>query len=265
MTKYVGCIDLHDGQVKQIVGATLTTNDKTLATNYVSPHSPEYYSELYKKNNVLGTHVIKLGSNDLNDKAAMDALSAWPGKLQVGGGISLDNCKEWIERGADKVIITSWLFPNGELSWERLKEVSKAVGKDHLVVDVSCKRVVNEKGDNQWVVAMNKWQTLTNTVLDKQLFNKLSKFTSEFLVHAADVEGLCKGIDEELVVKLGEWCSDLTDVKVVYAGGAKSFEDLKLVDSLSKGKVDLTYGSSLDIFGGSVKFTDLVSWNNKLF
>lgn len=260
MTKYVGCIDLHDGQVKQIVGATLTTNDKELSTNFVSSKSPKYYSELYKANNVLGTHVIKLGSNEPNNISAEEALAAWPGKLQVGGGITIDNCQQWIEKGADKVIITSWLFPNGELSWERLEQVSNKVGKEHLVVDVSCKKVISN-GEVQWVVAMNKWQTLTNTVLNKELFNRLSEFTNEFLVHAADVEGLCKGIDEELVVKLGEWCDDLKDVKIVYAGGAKSLDDLEIVNKLSNGKVDLTYGSSLDIFGGNVKFRDLVDWN----
>ncbi|KAG0684528.1 Enzyme that catalyzes the fourth step in the histidine pathway [Pichia californica] len=260
MTKYVGCIDLHDGQVKQIVGSTLTTNDNELSTNYVSTHSPRYYAELYKNNNVLGTHVIKLGSN--NDIAAEEAIKGWPNKLQVGGGINIDNCQDWINKGADKVIITSWLFPNGELSWDRLKQISSVVGKDHLVVDVSCKRVNKENGEITWVVAMNKWQTLTKTTLNKQLFKDLSEYTTELLVHAADVEGLCKGIDEELVVKLGEWCQGLDDIKIVYAGGAKCIEDLDLVNKLSLGKVDLTYGSSLDIFGGNVKFTDLVAWNS---
>ncbi|ODQ48256.1 hypothetical protein PICMEDRAFT_31780 [Pichia membranifaciens NRRL Y-2026] len=262
MTRYVGCIDLHAGKVKQIVGSTLTTNDKLLATNYVSPHTPAYYAELYKQNNVLGTHVIQLGSNSENNCAAEEALRAWPNKLQVGGGVNLENCKEWIAKGADKVIITSWLFPDGELSWERLKQVSEAVGKEHLVVDVSCKRVPNaETGEITWVVAMNKWQTLTHTTLGKELFEQLKNYTTELLVHAADVEGLCKGIDEELVSKLGEWCEDWPEAKIVYAGGAKSLEDLNLVDRLSGGRVDLTYGSSLDIFGGSVKYTDLVAWN----
>lgn len=262
MTRYVGCIDLHAGKVKQIVGSTLTTNDKLLATNYVSPHTPAYYAELYKQDNVLGTHVIQLGSNSENNRAAEEALKAWPNKLQVGGGVNLQNCKEWIAKGADKVIITSWLFPDGELCWERLEQVSEAVGKDHLVVDVSCKRVPNaETGEISWVVAMNKWQTLTQTTLGKELFEKLKDYTTELLVHAADVEGLCKGIDEELVSKLAEWCEGWPEVKIVYAGGAKSLEDLNLVDKLSGGRVDLTYGSSLDIFGGSVKYTDLVAWN----
>ena len=259
MTKYVGCIDLHDGQVKQIVGSTLTTDNNDLSTNFVSSHSPAYYAKLYKEHNIFGTHVIKLGSNRPNDEAAIEALSAWPGSLQIGGGINIDNCKVWIARGADKVIITSWLFPNGGLSWDRLKEISSAVGKEHLVVDVSCKRQTIDGADS-WVVAMNKWQTLTNTTLSKELVHAMSEYTGEFLVHAADVEGLCQGIDEELVVKLGEWCSGL-DVKIVYAGGARSLDDLQIVDKLSQGTVDLTYGSSLDIFGGDVKFQELVEWN----
>lgn len=263
MTKYVGCIDLHDGSVKQIVGATLTTKDKELSTNYVSTKSSGYYAQLYKNNDVLGTHVIKLGTNEPNDNAAKEALAVWPQKLQVGGGINLDNCASWINYGADKVIITSWLFPEGELSWERLTAVSEKVGREHLVVDVSCKRAVGEADQVEWIVAMNKWQTLTKTKLNKELFTHLSKYCNEILVHAADVEGLCKGIDEELVAKLGEWCGDLQDMKVVYAGGAKSYDDLALVDKLSNGLVDLTYGSALDIFGGSVKFTDLVDWNKK--
>lgn len=264
MTRYIGCIDIHDGQVKQIVGSTLTTNDQTLSTNYVSPHSPTYYAELYRKNGVLGTHVIKLGSTETNDRAAEEALAAWPGKLQVGGGVNLGNCKEWIEKGADKVIVTSWLFPEGQLSWDRLKQISDMVGKERLVVDVSCKRVIDEnEGRVEWVVAMNKWQTLTTTVLSQQLFTELREYCTEFLVHAADVEGLCQGIDEELVAQLGEWCRGWDDISVVYAGGARSFQDLELVEKLSHGKVDLTYGSSLDIFGGSVKFQDLVEWNKK--
>ena len=267
MTKYVGCIDLHDGKVKQIVGATLSNddndnndNDKNnqLSTNYVSSHSPKYYAELYRDNKIYGTHVIKLGPN--NDNAADEAIKAWPNALQIGGGINLDNCQEWIDKGADKVIITSWLFPNGELSWDRLKLISDKIGKEHLVVDVSCKK--DKEEENVWIVAMNKWQTLTNTKLSKELFNKLGEYCNEILVHAADVEGLCKGIDEELVIKLGEWCCDMKDIKIVYAGGAKSLEDLRLVDKLSNGKVDLTYGSSLDLFGGNVKFTDLVKYNN---
>ncbi|KAL3232953.1 1-(5-phosphoribosyl)-5-[(5-phosphoribosylamino)methylideneamino] imidazole-4-carboxamide isomerase [Nakaseomyces bracarensis] len=261
MTKFVGCIDLHDGQVKQIVGGTLKENDDSLKTNFVSSHPPAYYAKLYQDNNISGCHVIKLGPN--NDNAAREALEAAPGFLQVGGGINDENCEEWL-KNASKVIVTSWLFSKeGEFLVDRLKQLSSKCGADRIVVDLSCRKTTTGK----WVVAMNKWQTLTNLELNEETFAFLSKYTDEFLIHAADVEGLCKGIDEQLVSKLYEWTKSLRDnkdIKIVYAGGAKSVEDLKLVDKLSHGAVDLTYGSALDIFGGNlVKFDDCCAWNTE--
>ncbi|EMD40674.1 hypothetical protein CERSUDRAFT_43497 [Gelatoporia subvermispora B] len=246
------CIDLHDGEVKQIVGGTLSDTDTAaLKTNFVASHSSAYYAELYKKHNLEGGHVIKLGEG--NERAAKEALQTWPGHLQVGGGITHQNCKEWIGAGASKVIVTSFLFSGGEFSLERLESISAIVGKDKLVVDVSCRR----RG-NKWLVAMNKWQKITSMEVCKESLDLLAEYCSEFLIHAADVEGLCQGIDEELVEKLGEWVT----IPTTYAGGAKSVEDLKTVDRLSHGKVDLTFGSSLDIFGGTlVKFEELVQYN----
>ncbi|KAI1796317.1 Phosphoribosylformimino-5-aminoimidazole carboxamide ribotide isomerase [Ganoderma leucocontextum] len=247
------CIDLHNGEVKQIVGGTLNEDDPShLKTNFVASHPSSYFAELYRRHGLGGGHVIKLGPG--NDQAAKDALAAWPGHLQVGGGISSDNASEWIDAGASKVIVTSYLFPDARFSLERLQAVSSAVGKDRLVIDVSCRR----RGD-KWFVAMNKWQTITDMEVGKDSLDLLSDYCSEFLVHAADVEGLCQGIDEELVTKLGEWVT----IPTTYAGGAKSISDLALVDRLSSGKVDLTYGSSLDIFGGTlVNFDDLVEYNS---
>lgn len=261
MTKFVGCIDLHDGHVKQIVGGTLKEDDDSLKTNFVSNHPPSYYAKLYKQNNISGCHVIKLGPN--NDAAARDAIEAVPGFLQVGGGINDANCLEWL-RYASKVIVTSWLFSkDGEFLVERLERLSKLCGPERLVVDLSCRKTT----DGKWIVAMNKWQTLTNLELNEETFTYLSKYTNEFLIHAADVEGLCKGIDEQLVSKLYEWTKILRsqkNIKIVYAGGAKSVQDLELVDKLSHGAVDLTYGSALDIFGGKlVKFEDCCAWNSK--
>ncbi|CCC67809.1 hypothetical protein NCAS_0A12510 [Naumovozyma castellii] len=260
MTKFIGCIDLHNGEVKQIVGGSLTEgkSNNELKTNFVSQYSSSHYAKLYKDNNVEGCHVIKLGPN--NDNAAMEALKAAPGFLQVGGGINEDNCKEWL-RYASKVIVTSWLFDlDGKFLIDRLERISHLCGKDRLVVDLSCRRTK----DGRWVVAMNKWQKLTDLELNTDTFQSLSKFTDEFLIHAADVEGLCRGIDEELVEQLYKWTKDVANnkLKIVYAGGAKSIEDLSLVNDLSHGKVDLTYGSSLDIFGGKlVRFDDCCSWN----
>ncbi|CCK71686.1 1-(5-phosphoribosyl)-5- ((5-phosphoribosylamino)methylideneamino)imidazole-4-carboxamide isomerase HIS6 KNAG_0H02710 [Huiozyma naganishii CBS 8797] len=261
MTRFIGCIDLHDGEVKQIVGGTLsdknTDSNAQLRTNFVSTKPSSYYAALYKANNVTGSHVIKLGPN--NDSAAREALKTAPLFLQVGGGINDTNCLEWLET-ASKVIVTSWLFDSeGNFLLDRLQKISSLCGRDRLVVDLSCRKTQH----GTWVVAMNKWQKLTNLELTQETFAKLSVYTSEFLIHAADVEGLCRGIDEPLVSKLNEWTSGLDkSIKIVYAGGAKSIQDLELVEKLSEGRVDLTYGSSLDIFGGKlVAFDDCCQWN----
>lgn len=261
MTRFIGCIDLHNGQVKQIVGGTLTEGEKEAPrTNFVSQHSSSHYARLYRDNRITGCHVIKLGPN--NDAAALEALQAAPGFLQVGGGINDTNCLEWLQY-ASKVIVTSWLFDsNGHFQLEKLVKMADMCGKHRLVVDLSCRKKL-DGSRSRWVVAMNKWQKLTDLELNEQTFKSLCQYTDEFLIHAADVEGLCRGIDEQLVTKLYEWTKDLpTDVKIVYAGGAKSLTDLALVDKLSHGKVDLTYGSSLDIFGGNlVSFDDCCQWN----
>lgn len=263
MTRFIGCIDLHNGQVKQIVGGTLTDKSSDdVKTNFISSLPPSHYSQLYYDNDVKGCHVIKLGPG--NDEAALQALKQAPGFLQVGGGINLGNCQEWLQY-ASKVIVTSFLFDmeSAKFQLSNLISMFEMCGADRLVVDLSCRRVEDEaSGSKKWVVAMNKWQTLTDLALSKETFTELSKYTHEFLIHAADVEGLCKGIDEELVTKLYEWTSHLPDLKIVYAGGAKSIEDLQHVKQLSHGKIDLTYGSSLDIFGGNlVKFQDCIEWN----
>ncbi|KAI9878396.1 MAG: Enzyme that catalyzes the fourth step in the histidine pathway [Pleopsidium flavum] len=253
MTHFRPCIDLHSGQVKQIVGGTLTTTSSDLKTNHVSKLPASHFAKLYRDNGLAGAHVIMLGPD--NQDAAKQALAEWPHGLQVGGGITDRNAKQWIEFGAEKVIITSYLFPNARFSLDRLKDVHDALGddKDKLVIDLSCRR----KG-NSWYVAMNKWQTITDMEVNQESINLLQPWCSEFLIHAADNEGLQRGIDEELVHNLAQWCS----IPVTYAGGGKCIEDLDKVESLSGGKVDLTIGSALDIFGGDgVKFQDCVKWN----
>ncbi|KAH6584256.1 hypothetical protein BASA61_007567 [Batrachochytrium salamandrivorans] len=254
MSLFRPCIDLHDGQVKQIVGASLSDESPSnLKTNFVSSHSPAYYASLYQTHRLNGAHVIKLGPN--NDDAAREVLTTWHRGLQIGGGMTLDNAHEWIDAGADKIIVTSWLFPDARFDMDRLRALSESIGTRSLVIDLSCK---SQGGD--WVVAMNKWQTLTNLKLDESSIADLGEYAAEFLVHAADVEGLCQGIDQNLVECLGKW----SKIPCTYAGGAKDLSDMDLVNRLSNGRVDLTYGSALDIFGGSgVKFDDLVAWNNK--
>lgn len=265
MTRYIGCIDLHNGQVKQIVGGTLTDDIRSNPdTNFISNYPSTYYAQLLKDNDVTGSHVIKLGDN--NDQAALDALKLIPNFLQIGGGINDDNCLYWLQYGS-KIIVTSWLFDseNGNFLEDRLISMSRKCGSDRIVVDLSCRKIkIDNSNEFKWVVAMNKWQKLTNLELNEDTFIKLSQYTKEFLIHAADVEGLCNGIDEELVIKLNEWTEKIVDVRIVYAGGAKSIKDLELVKRLSNGRVDLTFGSSLDIFGGKlVKFADCVEWNKK--
>ncbi|KAI1094665.1 Phosphoribosylformimino-5-aminoimidazole carboxamide ribotide isomerase [Rostrohypoxylon terebratum] len=256
MTRFRPCIDLHAGQVKQIVGGTLDSSTAELKTNYISQHSAGHFASLYRDHGLEGAHVIMLGPG--NEEAAKEALATWPGHLQVGGGITDQNAALWMERGASKVIITSFLFPGGKFSQERLDAVLAALGgqKEHLVIDLSCRR----RGDDRWFVAMNKWQTITDMEVNQESIKSLEPYCSEFLIHAADNEGLQKGIDEQLVGKLAEWCS----IPVTYAGGGRNLDDLELVKKLSNGKVDLTIGSALDCFGGTrVKFDDCVEWNAK--
>lgn len=251
MTLFKPCIDLHDGQVKQIVGGSLNDTGAGLKTNFVASQPPEFFAGKYKADHLEGGHVIKLGPG--NDDAAKRALAAWPDRLHIGGGIDIDSAQPWIEQGASKVIVTSWLFPNGVFAPERLLALSNRLSKNRLVVDLSCRRV-----GAGWVVAMNRWQTLTSFTINEANLALIAASCSELLIHAADVEGLCQGIDQELVTALGKW----SPIPCVYAGGGKAIEDLMLVDRLSGGRVDLTYGSALDLFGGSgVKYADCVAWN----
>ena len=251
MTQFRPCIDLHQGQVKQIVGGSL--NDQGADTNFVSEYSSRYYAELYRKHQLTGGHVIALGPG--NQEAALEALAAWPDGLQFGGGVNADNAASYLDAGASHVIVTSYLFEGGEFSWERLEAVKAVTGKERLILDLSCRRT-----ESGWNIATDRWQTVTGLAVNEQTLQQLSSHCAEFLIHAADVEGLQAGIDEDLVRLLGEACP----IPVTYAGGARSLEDLKRVDELSGGKVDLTIGSALDIFGGSgVTLEECIEWNNQ--
>ena len=251
MTLFRPCIDLHQGQVKQIVGGTLT--DAGASTNFVSTQSAAYYADLYRQYQLTGGHIIALGPN--NQQQVLAALAAYPKGMQFGGGVNLDNAASYLEAGATHIIVTSYLFEDGQFSWSRLDAIRSAVGAEHLVLDLSCR-----KTDKGWMIATDRWQTITNTAIDKNTIKELENHCAEFLVHAADVEGLQSGIDRDLVKLLGDCCS----IPCTYAGGARSLEDLKLVDSLSHGKVDLTIGSALDIFGGTgVSLTECVQWNRQ--
>jgi len=251
MTLFRPCIDLHDGRVKQIVGGTLDDSGAGLRTNFVADQGAAWFAGRYRADALRGGHVIKLGPG--NDAAARAALAAWPDGLHVGGGIDLGNAASWIAAGAEKVIVTSWLFPAARFSDERLATLAQAVGRERLVVDLSCRR-----RDDRWVVAIDRWQTVTDVALDEAFLARVATQCSEFLIHAADVEGLCRGIDADLVAALGRW----SPIPCTYAGGAKDIADLAHVERLSAGRVDLTYGSALDLFGGTlVRYADCVAWN----
>jgi len=256
MTKFRPCIDLHDGKVKQIVGSSLSDSGVGLKTNFETDRSSAWFAELYKKNGIKGGHVIMLGKG--NEKAAKEALAAYPGGLQVGGGISAQNAKEYIDAGASHVIVTSWIFPDGHLDRERLAELVRTVGKEHLVLDLSCKRTGIIDGKPQWNIATNRWQTLIDIQVNKETLDDLAQSCDEFLIHAADVEGKQQGMDDDLIRFLAE----NSPIPVTYAGGAKSLEDLRHCKEISGGKINLTIGSALDLFGGKgVKYDDCVKFN----
>ena len=243
------CIDLHEGKVKQIVGGTL--GDDGLKTNFVSDRGAGWFADLYRRDDLLGGHVIMLGPG--NEVAGREALSAFPGGMHIGGGINGDNARTWLEAGASHVIVTSWVFREGKLDRARLAELVASIGKERLVLDLSCRR----RGD-EYVVMMDRWKTYTDLTVNAETLRELSKSCAEFLVHAVDVEGLCRGIDGALIEKLADWSS----IPVTYAGGANSLSDLEETARLGKGRVDLTIGSALDIFGGtSVKYADVVAFN----
>ncbi len=249
MTQFRPCIDLHQGKVKQIVGGSL--NDEGADTNYVSPYDAAYYANLYREKSLGGGHVIALGPG--NREEALKALAAWPQGLQFGGGVNRENATEYLAAGASHVIVTSYLFENGQFSWRRLQQIKAETGPERLVLDLSCRRT-----DSGWHIATDRWQTVTETAITADTLSALEQHCAEFLVHAADVEGLQAGIDTELVEFLGQHCS----IPVTYAGGARSLDDLTLVQQLSGGKVDLTIGSALDIFGGSgVTLEACIAWN----
>jgi phosphoribosylformimino-5-aminoimidazole carboxamide ribotide isomerase len=245
------CIDLHGGKVKQIVGGTL--GDSGLKTNFVSDKSAAYFADLYKRDKLVGGHVIMLGPG--NEEAAREALAVFPGGLQIGGGINAQNASAWLNAGASHVIVTSWVFREGRLDSERLAAIIKEVGVSRLVLDLSCRK----RGDD-YVVVTDRWQKFTEMTVSAETLQRLAKSCAEFLIHAVDVEGLCRGIDGELVEKLGRW----SPIPITYAGGTNRLADLEETTRRGQGRVHLTIGSALDIFGGTgVRYADAVAFNRQ--
>ena len=240
--------------MKQIVGGTLGAGPDRLQTNFVSDRPAAWYAELYQRDGLKGGHLIMLGSG--NETEARAALRAYPGGLQIGGGINLDNARVWLEAGASHVIVTSWVFRGGQVDWERLARLVAAIGKARLVLDLSCRR-----RDADYFVVTDRWRKFTDLAISRESLEKLAAWCAEFLVHAVDVEGQCCGIDQELVSRLGQW----SPIPATYAGGARSLADLETVTRLGQGRIDLTIGSALDIFGGSgVRYEDVVAFNRRL-
>jgi len=248
------CIDLHEGKVKQIVGGTLGAGSGRLQTNFVSDRPAAWYAALYRRDGLKGGHVIQLGAG--NETEARAALQAYPGGLQIGGGVNLDNAQSWLDAGASQVIVTSWVFRDGQVDWARLAQLVQAIGKARLVLDLSCRR-----RDAGYFVVTDRWQKFTDLAISRENLEKLARWCAEFLIHAVDVEGLSQGIDQELVSKLGQW----SPIPTTYAGGASSLADLETVARLGQGRINLTIGSALDIFGGSgVRYADVVAFNRRL-
>jgi len=247
------CIDLHNGKVKQIVGSTLKDDDPaSLKINFTAGHPSSWFAELYKQDNLTGGHIIKLGPG--NDAAATAALASWPGGMQIGGGITAENGESWLAKGASHVIVTSYVFSDGQINHNRLQKLVRAVGKKHLVLDLSCRK----KGDDYFIVT-DRWQKFTEVVITPKVIEYFAGLCDEFLVHAADVEGQCAGIKTDLVQKLADW----SPIPTTYAGGVTDIADMKLIQKLGNNRLHATVGSALDIFGGkTMTYREVVNFHN---
>lgn len=248
------CIDIHNGKVKQIVGGSLTDKNDFARENFVSEQTADWYARLYQKDGLKGGHIILLNAVDspyyeATKEQAFAALKAYPGGLQVGGGITADNAAEFLEAGASQVIVTSYVFKNGQIYYENLEKIWKTVGRDKLVLDLSCR-----KKDGAYTIVTDRWQKFTDVKVTPELLTELSAYCCEFLIHAVDVEGKASGIEKELAVMLGEW----QGIPVTYAGGVGSMEDVELLRELGRGRLDVTIGSALDLFGGCIPYQNVV-------
>lgn len=254
--KFRPCIDIHNGKVKQIVGASLTDAGDRAAENFVSDRSAADYAKLYQKYGLRGGHVILLNGKESayyeeTKKQALGALAAYPGGMQAGGGITADNAAEFIEAGASHVIVTSYVFQGGRILEENLERMVRAVGRERLVLDVSCRK----RGDGYYIVT-DRWQKETDIQITQPLLERLSASCDEFLVHAVDVEGKKDGIEEELVRELAGY----RGILITYAGGVRDLEDLKKLKEAGEGRIDVTIGSALSVFGGNLDFEEVVGY-----
>lgn len=258
--KFRPCIDIHNGKVKQVVGSTIRDEGNKAKENFVSEKDADYFADLYMRNALPGGHIILLNAKDSEyyestKMQALGALRAFPFGMQIGGGITVDNAKEFVEAGASHVIVTSYVFSNGLIQKDNLKKISEVVGKEHLVIDLSCRK----KGKDYYIVT-DRWQKYTEEKVDEDTLSFLAEYCDEFLIHAVDVEGKNNGIEKELAKLLGAW----DGIPITYAGGIKDFKDIELLNEYSGGKLDYTIGSALSIFGGKMDFDKVVEFDRKI-
>lgn len=251
--KFRPCIDIHNSKVKQIVGGSLTDLKDQAEENFVSEQDAAFYAQLYRKEGLQGGHVILLNGKDspyyeATRQQALQALQAYPKGLQIGGGVTPENAQGYLEAGASHVIVTSYVFKDGEISWEKLEKMEQAAGREHLVLDLSCR-----KKEDKYFVVTDRWQKFTDVPVTLELMKKLGDHCDEFLVHAVDVEGKANGVETELAELLSEY----TDHPVTYAGGVGSMKDIQDLRIYGKDRLDVTVGSALDLFGGSIPFSQL--------
>lgn len=266
------CIDIHNGKVKQIVGSSLKDAGNQAEENFVSELGAADYAKMYQSDGIRGGHIILLNAADseyfeATKKQAEAALMAYPGGLQIGGGITAENAPSYIEMGASHVIVTSYVFKDGKINYENLDKLVAAVEKEHVVLDLSCRYLENQTvldGETEpreagYYVVTDRWQKFTEERVTVELLDKLSQYCDEFLVHAVDVEGKQSGIQRELVELLGAWGK----LPITYAGGVHDFSDLEAVKVLGKGNLHVTIGSALDLFGGTLAYKDVLEYVKK--
>ncbi|MBQ8624840.1 MAG: phosphoribosylformimino-5-aminoimidazole carboxamide ribotide isomerase [Agathobacter sp.] len=254
------CIDIHNGKVKQIVGSSLKDLNNEAVENFVSEQDAQFYAQLYKKDGIKGGHIILLNAIDseyyeATKEQALMALRAYPQGLQVGGGITAENASEFIEAGASHVIVTSYVFKDGRIDYDNLRKLVAAVGREHIVLDLSC-RYLKDTSETGYYIVTNRWQMETDERITPELLDKLSLYCDEFLVHAVDVEGKQNGIEKPLIEILGEWGK----MPITYAGGVSCFEDLEEIKLLGRGNLNVTIGSALDLFGGALKYRKVLEY-----
>ncbi len=257
--KFRPCIDIHNGKVKQIVGGSLKDAGDQAEENFISEQDAAFFARLYQNKKLSGGHIILLNppSSEFYEQTkrqALSALRAYPGGLQIGGGITPENAGEYLEAGASHVIVTSYVFKDGKLHYDRLQEMVRAVSKNRLVLDLSCR-----KREGSYYIVTDRWQKYTDVLLNEETLHKLAGFCDEFLVHAVDVEGKANGIEAEVAALLGNSC----EIPSTYAGGVHSYEDLEKLKLLGRNRVDVTIGSALDLFGGRMSFETVVGLHRK--